>query len=100
MQYDVEVRRITLFSGGDGFGRAAVTFRFGPMLVRGAKVFEKEGKRWLAMPGRKDSRGDWVDSVSIEDRDARGCLEKMVLREYERVLNTPEEELEPVPSAL
>lgn len=99
MNYDVEVRRITLFSRGEGFGRAAVTFRVGPVLVRGAKVFEKEGKRWLAMPGRKDNRGDWIDSVSIEDRDARGSLERLVLQEYERVLNTPEEELERVPSA-
>ena len=63
---DVEIRRVTLFSG-DGFGRAGVTFRMGPVLVRGAKIFEKEGNRWLSMPGRKNGNGEWIDTVFIED---------------------------------
>jgi DNA-binding cell septation regulator SpoVG len=90
---DVEIRRVTLFSG-DGFGRAGVTFRMGPVLVRGAKIFEKEGNRWLSMPGRKNGNGEWIDTVFIEDREARDRLEHMVLREYDRQMNAPQEEFE------
>jgi len=93
MQYDVEVRKVTIFSG-EGFGRAAANIRLGPVLVRGAKVFEKDGRRWLSMPGRKGSNGEWIDTVYLEDRDLRDHVEKQVLREYERQMNTPQEELQ------
>lgn len=95
MSEDIEIRRLSLFSG-DGFGRAGVTFRMGPILVRGAKVFEKDGNRWLSMPGRKNGNGEWIDTVFIEDREARARVERMVLREYDRQMNAPPEECEPV----
>ena len=93
MQHEVEIRKVTLFSG-DGFGRASVSFRLGPVVVRGAKVFEKEGNRWLSMPGRKGGKGDWVDWVYIEDRETRDHLERLVLHEYERVMTAPPPEFE------
>ncbi len=93
MQYDVEIRKITIFSG-EGYGRASANFRLGPLVVRGAKVFEKDGRRWLSMPGRKGSNGDWIDTVFLEDRELRDHIEKLVLREYERHMNTPQEELQ------
>lgn len=90
---NVEILKLTLFSG-DGYGRAAVTFRLGSVVVRGAKVFEKEGKRWLSMPGRRNSKNEWIDFVELEDRESRGALERMVLQEYDRHVNLPEEQVE------
>lgn len=94
MQYDVEIERVTPFQSQEGHGRAAVTLRCGPVVIR-AKVFEKEGRRWLAMPGRMgtgpNNAEKWYDSAFFHDRLLHREVEAEVLRRYERAVFLPEE---------
>lgn len=94
MQYDVEIQRVTPFQSQEGHGRAAVTLRCGPVVIR-AKVFEKEGRRWLAMPGRMGTGPNnvekWYDSAFFSDLMLHREVEAEVLRRYERAVHLPEE---------
>lgn len=91
MQTDVEIQKITPFPSSDGHGRASVTLRCGPMIVR-AKILEKDGRRWLAMPARKESNGErWFDHAFFSDRMLHKAVEEEVLRRYERAVHLPQE---------
>lgn len=92
MQNEVEIKRITPFATQDGHGRAAVTLRCGPVIVH-AKLFEKDGSRWLSMPARKDAHVEnkWHDLVYFERRDDHRQVESEVIRQFDRMMHMPEE---------
>lgn len=89
--YEIEIRQIIPFNE-EGCTKAAVTFRIGPMVVRGAKIFEKADQRWLAMPGRKTVNGSWVDTVYFPNKNDKQELEKLVLSQYDHLLSSVQEE--------
>ena len=90
MLNDVEIRQIVNFTG-TGAGKASVTFRVGPVLVRGARIMEKEdGTRWLSMPSRKMANGNWFNLVSFSSRDDKQQLEDLALRAYDDQLCSSE----------
>lgn len=82
MNEDIEIRQIVKFSG-DGYGKASVTFRIGSLIVHGARVMEKEGKRWLAMPARSGPSGKWFPSIVIESDEVRWELERQALEAFD-----------------
>lgn len=92
MTSDVEILRIHPFQPGEGHGRASVTLRCGPVIVYG-KILEKEGRRWLSLPARKDSNDKWHDLVQFQNRTDHQEVESAVVRAYDRLVGLPEEEL-------
>ncbi|MBQ7529620.1 septation protein SpoVG family protein [bacterium] len=84
--YDVEVCQLVPFYG-EGYTKATLSLRLGPVIVRGAKIFEKEDKRWLSMPARKIRNGNWLDIVTFSDRQEKNKIENIVLEQYDNILN-------------
>ena len=82
MSNDIEIRQIVKFSG-EGYSKAAVTFRVGPLVIHGARLMEKEGTRWLSMPSRKLSNGNWLDFIELSSKELKNTLEKLALEAYE-----------------
>ncbi|MGM9999249.1 MAG: septation protein SpoVG family protein [Candidatus Bruticola sp.] len=80
MLQDFTVRNITKYESG--FALAGVVFQLGPVIIRGAKIFEKNGQRWLGMPGRISDNGDWGDFVYFLDQDLKSLVERAVIEKY------------------
>lgn len=78
---DLKVLKITRYQNGTAL--AGVNFSLGPVVVRGAKIFAKDGKRWLSMPGRIDQNGEWGDLVYFLDKNVRSLVESAVLQEFD-----------------
>lgn len=78
---DLKVLKITRFQNGTAL--AGVNFSLGPVVVRGAKIFAKDGRRWLSMPGRIDQNGEWGDLVYFLDKNSRALAESAILREFD-----------------
>ncbi len=93
---DAEIRQVVKFNG-PGCSKAAVTFRVGPIIVRGARLMEKDGKCWLAMPSRKMSNGNWLNLVSFCTADIKEKLMQMVLQVFQNE-GQGEEALDMVPA--
>lgn len=90
MQYHVEIQRVIPFSSDNGGALAAVQFLCGPLIVHG-KLWEKEGRRWLQLPARKDKNENWHDQVTFVDRSLQREVERLASMEYDRMANLPEE---------
>ncbi|MCR4784882.1 MAG: SpoVG family protein [bacterium] len=78
---DFTIKSITKYESG--FALAGVNFQLGPVIVRGAKVFEKDGRYWLGMPGRMSETGEWGDLVYFLDRDIKDAVERAVIEAYQ-----------------
>lgn len=83
MQYDIEIRQIAISAESEGYTKASVMLRIGPLMIKGAKIFEKDKERWLSMPARKMKNGNWIDIVYFTDRQDRKEIEELVLKQYE-----------------
>lgn len=83
MQEDIEIRQIVKFSG-EGYGKASVTFRVGPIVVHGARIMEKNGKRWLSYPSRPGGEGKWFHVVACESQELTRELERLAFEAYDR----------------
>ncbi|MBQ7501838.1 septation protein SpoVG family protein [bacterium] len=83
MQYDIEIRQITIPADTEGYTKANVMLRIGPLMIKGAKIFEKDKERWLSMPARRMKNGSWIDIVYFTDREDRKEIEELVLRQYD-----------------
>ncbi len=90
MSYDVEIRQAASFPS-EKCSQTVITFRMGPVVIRGAKVFEKDGHRWLSMPARKTSSGAWIDTVYIPDKDEKAEIEKAVFEALDKIDILPAE---------
>lgn len=89
MSSEIEIRSITKVAT-EGFLKALVTLRIGPMIVRGARIMEKEGRRWLSMPSRKTRQGNWLHLAFIPDPALQEQVEKVALAKYQAVDGEPE----------
>lgn len=81
MLQDLEIQHITVYSG-DSASKASVSFRVGPIIIRGATIFEKNGARWLSMPGRKTVKGDWLDIAYFANREDKAQVQDAVLQRF------------------
>ena len=85
MKQAIEIRQVVKFSG-TGPALAAVTFRLGPVVVRGSRLMETNGKRWLSLPSRRATEGNWFHIISLNNRELKTQLDEMASRAYDRVL--------------
>ena len=85
MLKDVEIRNIVKIAA-EGCCKATITFRVGPIIVRGSRLMEKDGQRWLALPSRKMKNGNWANVVTISSLEDKKQLEKLACQAYERSL--------------
>lgn len=83
--YEVEIRQIVPFQS-EGCARANIIFRIGPLMVRGAKIFEKGEERWLSMPARRTKNGRWMDVIQFVSPQDKERLQRAVLDQYDQVL--------------
>ncbi len=90
-KFDFEIRHIIPYAG-EGYTKATVMFRLGPLMVRGAKIFEKDGSRWLSMPSRRTKNGRWLDIVQFVDKQNKLDLQDLVFAKYDLMLASTEEE--------
>ena len=93
MKYDIEVRQIIPYAG-EGYAKASLMLRIGPLMVRGAKIFEKENNRWLSMPSRRTKTGRWIEIVHFEDKQEKADIENAVLSQYDLFVNQHKDEIE------
>ncbi|GEM_PF-2993963 len=82
MLEDFAIKSITKYDSG--FALAGVVFQFGPVVVRGAKIFEKNGQRWLGMPGRISDSGEWGDFAYFLDKEMKILVEKAIIDKYQK----------------
>ena len=87
MQEDIEIRQIVKFSG-DGCGKASVTLRVGPIVIHGARIMEKNGRRWLAYPSRPGGDGKWFHVVGCESQELTRELERLAFEAYDNTALT------------
>lgn len=80
---DIEIRQIVKFSG-EGYGKASVTFRVGPLVIHGARLMEKNGRRWLAYPSRPSGDGKWFHVVVSESPELTKEIERLAMEAYDR----------------
>lgn len=85
MQQAIEIRQIVKFSG-NGPALAAVTFRIGSVVVRGSKLMETKGKRWLSLPSRRATEGNWFHIISLGNRELKAQLDELASRAYDRAM--------------
>ena len=92
MKFDVEIRQI-LPIRADNCTRASVMFRLGPLMIRGAKIFEKNGDHWLSMPSKRIKSGRWMEVIHFTDKQDKLDLQDAVLAQYDIIMAKQEEEL-------
>ena len=85
MQDDIEIRQIVKFSG-EGYGKASVTFRVGPLVIHGSRIMEKNGRRWLAYPSRPGGEGKWFHVISCESPEMAKHIERLALEAYDNTV--------------
>lgn len=75
------VKRIIKYAQGPTL--ASINFQLGPVVIRGAHLFEHKGKRWLGMPGRLSEADEWGDLVYFLDRELKAVVEEKVIAAYQ-----------------
>lgn len=88
MSFDVEIRSLTAQAQGE-YSRAKFDLRVGPLIIREARIMEKNGERWIALPAKRTSNGRWYPQVVFADQANRQEIEQLALAEYERVMQQP-----------
>lgn len=61
-------------------------------VVKGLKVMEGSKGYFVAMPNRKNAKGEYVDTAYPITKEAREQIQQSVLEEYERKLNESSEQ--------
>ncbi|MGM9991630.1 MAG: hypothetical protein ACI376_02100 [Candidatus Bruticola sp.] len=92
MKFDTEIRQIIPLCS-DTCAKATVMFRLGPLMVKGAKIFEKNNSRWLSMPAKRTKNGRWLEALQFTDKQDKLDLQDAVLAQYDLILAQQEEEL-------
>lgn len=85
---DLPITRIevTLTEGENPSLKAFVNIELcGSFMIRGLKVLENHSGLWLAMPSKKNNRGEFRDVAHPTNQTTRRALEGAVLQEYSRV---------------
>lgn len=96
--HEPRILRVTPFTEGQGKRLAAVTMRYGPVIIRGYLTEGHDGP-FLSMPGRKvEQTQTWVEHASLQDKSLEEIFEKLALTQYQAVLQKQAEEptFEPV----
>lgn len=92
--FDVEIRQVVPFTG-EGCTKATVMFRVGPLMIRCAKIFEKDGQRWLSMPARRVKNGRWFEVAAFASKQAKTDIQNAVLAQYEIIEQQTSDLLQP-----
>ena len=92
MKFDIEIRQIIPLRTDNCTG-ASVMFRLGPLMIRGAKIFEKNGDRWLSMPAKRTKHGRWLEVIHFTDKQDKLDLQDVILTQYDLIMAKQEEEL-------
>ncbi len=92
MKFDTEIRQIIPIRT-DNCTRASVMFRLGPLMIRGAKIFEKNGDRWLSMPTKRTKNGRWIEIIHFTDKQDKLDLQDVILTQYDIIMAKQEEEM-------
>ena len=58
----------------------------GHFVVKGLKIFEGSNGYFVAMPNRKNAKGEYKDIAFPIDKETREQIQNVVLSEYERKL--------------
>ena len=82
---DVDVRVYPSKEDGNLLAFASVTLG-GCFAVKGVKIMEGENGAFVAMPDRKDSKGEYHDICFPTTSEMRQALHTAVLGEYQRVM--------------
>lgn len=80
---DVRVRLVRK----EGFLRAIASITIdGCFVVHDIKIFERDGERFIGMPSRKTSEGEYKDIAHPINTETRSRLQDAILKRYEEVL--------------
>lgn len=80
---DVRVR----LTHKEGSLRAIASFTIdGCFVVHDIKVFERDGERFIGMPSRKTSDGEYKDIAHPINAETRAVLQEAILKRYDEVL--------------
>ncbi len=78
--------RIRLVQKTDGFLRAVASFTIDDcFVIHDIKIFEREGKSFIAMPSRKTSEGEYKDVAHPINTETRDMISNAVLAAYEEI---------------
>ncbi|MBQ4530876.1 MAG: septation regulator SpoVG [Lachnospiraceae bacterium] len=85
---DVRVRKMTK----EGKMKAVVSITIDDeFVVHDIKVIDGEKGLFIAMPSRKASDGEYRDIAHPINSETRDRIQKIILEEYEKALEEPEE---------
>lgn len=86
---DVRVRKVAK----DGKMKAVVSITLDDeFVVHDIKVIEGEKGLFIAMPSRKAADGEYRDIAHPINSETRARIQKIILDEYEKAADLPEEE--------
>ena len=80
---DVRVRLVRK----DGMLRAIASITIdGCFVVHDIKIFERDGERFIGMPSRRTSDGEYKDIAHPINTETRTKLQEAIIKRYEEVL--------------
>lgn len=85
---DVRIREVR---HSDGRLRAVATITIDDcFVVHDIKIFEKDGERFISMPSRKTSEGEYKDIAHPLNTETRNYLQTLILDKYRELLEGAE----------